>query len=236
MPSQRHVPSAPVPRRPIDPGPSAFTLLELLVVTAILGILATLLLASATRPVALARGVACRQHLRQWGLATRSYADDHDDHLPPEGFPNPGDRHTNVGWYVQLPLHIGLPRYHDQPWRTNPAARIPFSPWLCPANRRRSNGNNLFHYCLNQHVDGTQNEEHPTRMGDIPSPSLTPWLFDTKNLPAVGSWNFPHTNLHSGGAHFLCLDGHAELVPAPVYWDFERNRPRTNSGRLRWIP
>jgi prepilin-type N-terminal cleavage/methylation domain-containing protein len=85
---------------------SGFTLLELLVVTAILAILASLLLAAAGRPAALARDAICRHHLRQWGLATRTYADDHDDHLPPEGFPNPGDRHTNRGWYIQLPSWI----------------------------------------------------------------------------------------------------------------------------------
>lgn len=215
---------------------SAFTLLELLVVTAILAILASLLLAAAGRPAALARDAICRHHLRQWGLATRIYADDHDDHLPPEGFPNPGDRHTNRGWYIQLPPQISLPRYHDQPWRTNPSATPGNTPWLCPSNRRRSNGNGLFHYCLNQHVDATGDDERTARLTDIPAPSSTPWLFDTKNLPAVGSWNFPHTNLHAGGAHFLCLDGHVEHLPARDYWDPLRNRGHTNSTRLVWTP
>ncbi|MGE3312179.1 MAG: DUF1559 domain-containing protein [Limisphaerales bacterium] len=228
---------SPTPRQqPLPRNPPGFTLIELLVVILVLGVLASLLLAAASRPLALARAVACRNHLRTWGLATQLYADDHDDRLPPEGFPNPTERHTNQGWYVQLPRQIQLPRYHDNPWRTNPAASTGNTPWLCPANNRRSNGNNLFHYCLNQHVDGTSAGDSPVTRNAIPEPSLTPWLFDSKNLPAVGSWNFTHTNLHSGGAHFLFLDGHVNGYSSRTYWDPDRNRPRTNPSPFRWIP
>ncbi|MBL9126935.1 MAG: prepilin-type N-terminal cleavage/methylation domain-containing protein [Verrucomicrobiales bacterium] len=220
-------------RRPARRG---FTLIELLSVVLVIAVLASLLLAAGSRPLAAARGIVCRHHLRQWGIATQSYAHEHEDRLPPEGFPNPGERHTNQGWYIQLPPEIGAPRYHDQPWRTNPAVSLDRSLWLCPANRRRSNGNNLFHYCLNQHVDGTRADEYPARLGEIPHPSLTVWLFDTKNLPGVGSWNLAHTNLHARGAHFLCLDGHVEHVPSEDYWDFVAGRARTNGTRLRWIP
>ncbi len=214
----------------------AFTLVELLVVVAILAVLASMLLSAAGRPIALARGVACRHHLREWGLATQLYAGDHDDKLPPEGVPNPSERHTNNGWYIQLPRQIQAPRYHDQAWRSNPASPTGNTPWLCPVNRRRSNGNNLFHYCLNQNVDGTSDAEEPTRISNVPHPSVTVWLFDSKNLPAVGSWNFPHTNLHSGGAHFLFLDGHVSRFASREYWDFATSRARTNHPQIRWIP
>jgi prepilin-type processing-associated H-X9-DG protein/prepilin-type N-terminal cleavage/methylation domain-containing protein len=227
-----HRPSGPCP----GPAARAFTLVELLTVILIVALLATLILATASRPIALARALVCRQHLRDWGLATRLYADDHDDLLPPEGFPNPTERHTNQGWYIQLPRQIQAPRYHDQPWRTNPAAALGNSPWLCPVNRRRSNGNNLFHYCLNQNIDGTSASEASVRLASIPEPTHLVWLFDSKNLPGVGSSNFTHTNLHSGGAHFLFLDGHVAGYPAPAYWDFSRNRPWTNHPHFRWAP
>jgi len=224
--------SRPVRRRHA----SAFTLLEVLVVVAILTILATLLLASASRPFALAKAVACRHHLREWGLATHLYANDHDDTLPPEGFPNPTERHTNSGWYIQLPRQVQLPAYHNQTWRTNPDASFASSPWLCPSNPRKSNGRNLFHYCLNQNVDGLEDSGLPTRLTSLAEPSAIIWLFDSKNLPAVGSWNFPHTNLHSGGAHFLFLDGHTRRFPSRDYWDFTRDRALTHRPDLRWIP
>jgi len=233
------MPVTPGPRpgaRCLNPASRAFTVIELLTVLLILAVLATLILAAAGRPVSLARALVCRHHLREWGLATRLYADDHDDRLPPEGFPNPTDLHTNQGWYIQLPRQIQAPRYHDQPWRTNSTASIAGSLWLCPSNRRRSNGNNLFHYCLNQNVDGTSAAERSVRLAGIPDPTRLVWLFDSKNLPGVGSSNFTHTNLHSGGAHFLFLDGHVARFPGTAYWNFDRNRAHTNHPYFRWVP
>ncbi len=202
----------------------------------ILGLLAVAMLAGLARAKGLVHGVECRNHLRQWGMATQLYADDHEDRLPPEGVPNPTDRHTNAGWYVQLPAEVGWRRYVDEPWRTNALIEPGRTWWLCPANRRRSNGRNLFHYCLNQHVDGTSEADEPTRMGSLMNPTTLVWLFDSKNLPAVGYYGFVHTNLHRGGAQILFLDGHAGWFSNRDYWDFEVQRGRTNHPAIRWFP
>ncbi len=220
---------------PIAP-PGGFTLLELLVVIGAVGMLAGLLLPALRSAGARAASVVCRHHLRQWGLGTHLYLAAHDDFLPPEGFPNPTDRQTNRGWYIQLPREMALPRYHDLPWRTNAAAPTGPTPWLCPSNRRRSNGRNLFHYCLNQHVDGTSNDEVSVRLVNIPDPAGIVWLFDTKNLPAVGGWSFVHTNIHSGGAQFLFLDGHVTWFRNTAYWEFNTGRGRTNNPEIAWFP
>ena len=63
-------------------------MIELLVVVAIIGILAALILPVTSRATSLAKGLTCLNNLRQWGLATQIYADDHDDFLPPDGAPN----------------------------------------------------------------------------------------------------------------------------------------------------
>jgi prepilin-type processing-associated H-X9-DG protein len=161
---------------------------------------------------------------------------DHDDFLPPDGAPNPGGRDTNSGWYIQLPETLNLPRYHDQPWRTDATADPGRSVWICPANKRRSNGRNLFHYCLNQYVNGTGANSRPVRLSRLKQPSQIVWLFDSKNLPAVGSENFVHTNLHSRGAQFVFLDNHAERFRNTAYWDFAAGKGRTNHPSLVWIP
>jgi prepilin-type processing-associated H-X9-DG protein len=121
-------------------------------------------------------------------------------------------------------------------WRTNPAAPPDRSIWLCPANKRRSNGRNLFHYCLNEHINGTGAEARPVRLGALKQPSVLVWLFDTKNLPAVGAWSFVPTNLHNAGAQFLFLDGHVARIRCTAYWDFERDRARTDHPSLGWWP
>lgn len=215
---------------------SGFTLLELLSVVAVIALLAALLLPALGGAKGRAQAMACLNNLRQWGLATHLYALGHEDFLPPEGAPNPTEATTNYGWYIQLPRELGLPRYHEQPWRTNAAIEPGRSVWICPANRRRSNGRNLFHYCLNEHVNGTGADNRAVRLASLPEPARTVWLFDSKNLPAVGYWNYVPTNLHQGGAQFVFLDGHARRLPWRAYWDTAAAQARRESPDLRWIP
>lgn len=71
---------------------SAFSLLEVLVVMAIIGLLAALLLPSLGRARVRAFDAQCSSHLRQLGLAARLYWDDHQDRFFPysAGFINGG--------------------------------------------------------------------------------------------------------------------------------------------------
>jgi prepilin-type processing-associated H-X9-DG protein len=131
---------------------------------------------------------------------------------------------------------MGLPAYHQMPWRTNADIDPGRSVWICPANPRRSNGNNLFHYCLNEHINGTGISNRPVKITSIHHPALTVWLFDNGGLAGVAQQNNVHTNLHNRGAQFTFLDGHAARFRNRDYWDFAIGKGITNNPALMWIP
>ncbi|MGA9875145.1 MAG: H-X9-DG-CTERM domain-containing protein, partial [Solirubrobacteraceae bacterium] len=183
--------------------------------------------------------VSCLNNLKQWGVATQIYVMDNGDFLPREGSANPPNvpttsAHSN-NWYCLLPLAIGLPWYYANEWRTNAEADLGHTLWSCPSNSRRSNGNNLFHYCLNDGFDGIGVSDHADiRLTAIPgSPARVVWLFDSKNLPAWGPQTYVHTNLHNGGANIVFLDGHARRFQASAYRDATGNVV-TNNPELVW--
>jgi len=224
----------------------AFTLFELLVTIGIIAILAAMLLPALSRAKDAAKAISCRSNLKQWGLAMHIYVTDNNDVLPPEGTGTPTDANLDdpayQAWYVQLPALLKLPRYADMPWRTNISADIGNSIWICPANPRRANfstsGNshNLFHYCLNENINGTGNNNNSQmKLTAVPNASRVVWVFDSKNEPALGSVNFVHTNLHNLGAQFVFLDGHVQRFNLPAYRDVF-GFVITNNPELVWYP
>jgi prepilin-type N-terminal cleavage/methylation domain-containing protein/prepilin-type processing-associated H-X9-DG protein len=212
-----------------------FTLIELLVVTAIIGILAGMLFPALTRAKAKAQSVSCLSNLKQWGLATFLFTTDNEDFLPKDGTPN--GTSTVDGWYNDLPRALGIPTYHEVPWRTNSAGRAEGSIWVCPSskNKQPTDAGNLFFYCLNRHVNRTGSGNR-IRLSAIPQPAETVWLFDNGKEAGVAQQNNVHTNLHAQGAQFLFLDGHARRFRNREYWDFDLDKGRTNNVSLVWVP
>jgi prepilin-type N-terminal cleavage/methylation domain-containing protein/prepilin-type processing-associated H-X9-DG protein len=66
----------------VRPRVASFTLVELLVVIAVISILAALLLPALKNAREMAKTAICINNLRQLHLAARMYADDHEDRLP----------------------------------------------------------------------------------------------------------------------------------------------------------
>ena len=71
----------PQARTRSSPNP-AFTLVEMLVIIAVIGVLAALLLPTLGRAKESARATACLSNLRQVGIALQLYVQDHENRLP----------------------------------------------------------------------------------------------------------------------------------------------------------
>jgi prepilin-type N-terminal cleavage/methylation domain-containing protein/prepilin-type processing-associated H-X9-DG protein len=211
----------------------AFTLIELLVVIAIIAILAGFLLPALARAKHKAQTVFCLNNLKQWGAATQMYVVENDDYLPMDGSHTGDSEH---GWYMELPRLLKIPTYHEVPWRTNPNIDPGRSIWICPANSRRSNGINLFHYCLNENVNGLGESNRPVKLCSIRQPARVVWLFDNGKVAGEAQQNNVHTNLHNRGANISFLDAHAARFKNTEYWDFKTDKGRLDNPSLIWNP
>ncbi|MGD0060622.1 MAG: prepilin-type N-terminal cleavage/methylation domain-containing protein [Verrucomicrobiia bacterium] len=126
--------------RRVPPESPAFTLVELLVVIAVIAILAGLLLPALSKARAVAMEAKCAANLRSWGQAFYLYAVDYNSYLPhtddegrndPPFTYNPKYPQRECCYVDVLPPYMGLP-----PWRSYPAGQKPTGGiWQCPSAR-----------------------------------------------------------------------------------------------------
>lgn len=126
-----------------------FTLVELLVVMAIISILAAMLLPALSRARAQARSVACRSNLKQIGYSLGMYGVDYDELLPTSNNVAFVFDITN-GWQTWEPTYVGdsvyahpmqVLAYHGYAqvgWHGN-NDRITESVFTCPSDRAAAN-------------------------------------------------------------------------------------------------
>jgi prepilin-type N-terminal cleavage/methylation domain-containing protein/prepilin-type processing-associated H-X9-DG protein len=125
------------------PPSTAFTLVELLVVIAVIAILAALLLPALTNAKASAHRTECLTRQRQWALGFLEYADDNDGWLPREGYHNDGNVWANNWAQVQDPASQDV-------WYNSVARQIsvrPASSYALPATRPPFYERNSFFHC-----------------------------------------------------------------------------------------
>lgn len=132
--------------------PRAFTLVELLVVMAIVGILAGLLLPAVQSARASARSTQCKNHLHQISLATELFHDSYKAYPPARYQPRPGEpAETSCGgsettWLVRIMPFLEQSAVeqrwdYSQPYADHhqTAREGTLSVYTCPARRSLSN-------------------------------------------------------------------------------------------------
>ncbi len=194
-------------------GRAAFTLVELLVVMAIIAVLAALLWPGLARAKDRARTTQCLSNLRQWNLALSLYLPENEDCIPRRGqgvqplfiIDRPED------WFNALPPVVGLPGY--QSLATNsvipqPAERAIF---VCP-NARPTGAANFLSYAMNIYLSPWI-RPLPHRLAEIPRPDALVFLADgpggySSTAPSVKPYSVPAR--HGNRANVAFLDGHAQ--------------------------
>ena len=115
---------------------AAFTLIELLVVIAIIAVLASLLVPAVHNALVRGKMTLCTSNLKQIGVGTFLYANEHEGMIPPMGWSYPSGYvmvHPHSGEYVNIGL-IGAGGYFEL------QSEIPHCPLSTMEGNRNSRG------------------------------------------------------------------------------------------------
>lgn len=178
----------------------AFTLLELLIVIAIVGVLAALLVGVCLRAKAKAHQTSCRSNLRQLAFAMRMYLDDNSGRFP-----------TTPGWTKNLLPHV-----------TGQIMQCPSDP-RPPGNSTNARSPSSFDAAVSDYwLNSTLMRRVTNRgqyfvVGQNESAVFTPtdtFLFGdaagARKLDSVGQAEWPV--IHSGGANYCFVDSHVKWL------------------------
>jgi len=201
-----------------------FTIIELLVVVAILMILMAVTLPSLAQAKRQGRRVSCLNNTRQLGLATTLYADDHDGRLPARTDNSPDG---SEAMYATAPFYSNGASEDHRNWLApylcsawpSPILYCPSSPvtaddwWPIsfPVSKYWRGRYHFASHSLSSHY-GTwmASWAPPTRITDEPTIPL--WT-DITRLHHLTMWG--HTNHHDGTRH---VGGNAVRIDGSAGW------------------
>ena len=206
--------SGPISVRPYA---AAFSLLELLVVVAIIAILAGLLLPAISRSKAKAYDLVCVNNLKQLGVAARMYADENGQRLP------------SAEILPSLPIDPAspLPRIRDvlsavlgmgASTNTNNA-----SIFRCPRDRFDFYAKEGSSYEWNAGLNGRRIDEsqsanltlvHHTKGGAVQSTNFV-LTFTPETTPLLLDYEDFHERTSKSGKNVVYMDGHVAALGVP---------------------
>jgi prepilin-type N-terminal cleavage/methylation domain-containing protein/prepilin-type processing-associated H-X9-DG protein len=207
----------------------AFTLVELLVAMAVIGVLAVLATGIYAATQKRAAAVQCLNQLRSLGTAFQLYAQENDGEFPRSS-------HSSFAYRVYpweraicpyLGVSTGVPSVEE--W-----TRLSARHFSCPAHEKREETN--MSYGLNAYYElAPDADDYPgspqtwRRLLQVPNPSRTVVLAELRDTSVdhvmAHFWTGSGSNQevaqdrHGGESNYLFADGHAELLPLVETFD-----------------
>jgi prepilin-type N-terminal cleavage/methylation domain-containing protein/prepilin-type processing-associated H-X9-DG protein len=201
-----------------DRAPRAFTLIELLIVIAVIALLIGLLLPALAAARESGRAVKCASNLRQWGVAVNAYAAESKGFLPRRGQGvNPLVNYQRESdWFNALPPHLGEQRYMDL--FANGLIARPGSQtvWMCPSATEVQSDHYLA-YAMNMRLS-VWDQPDPDKLDSVGSAFSQVFMSEGSGvycsvLPAAQ----PYSPLarHRGSVNIVFLDTHTSGFTGP---------------------
>jgi prepilin-type processing-associated H-X9-DG protein/prepilin-type N-terminal cleavage/methylation domain-containing protein len=205
---------------------AAFTLIEILVVVALIAVLAALAWPAMNSFLDKGRTATCTGNLKQLGAIISLYTAENNGSLPKATWPAGGGSWT---WYAYSRPGGGSPLaymagYYEGGSMTKEAYETPGARHIfnCPCNKAKSKPFGYIGYVANRNLMSVGNNQ-PVRMIKVAKPSEVILLVDNNSdgpSPETHLWDFDWWNWekrigfhrHSGKANALFLDGSVRLI------------------------
>jgi prepilin-type N-terminal cleavage/methylation domain-containing protein/prepilin-type processing-associated H-X9-DG protein len=176
-----------------------FTLIEVLIVIAIIGILAVLLISSLKSLLLMGKGAQCMANLRQTGVLVQTYRADHGGKLPSSGL-------GNIGSFWEV---LETEGYVSEELR-------------CPLANQEDLKHWGFRYAINNNIQ----QYYPTLLWNQSKAPLSRVVLLAEDfffwfnsysafentMYGLGGGGFTNKQSHNGGLNFMFADSHIELV------------------------
>jgi prepilin-type processing-associated H-X9-DG protein len=234
------------------PGTNAFTLMELLVIMAIIAILMGLLVPGVHVLRENGRAADCSNNLRQWGLAMSTYLDDKRGIFPSDGTDGGGGPPSAAkpdAWYNVLPPYLGVKTMKELAQSGDVVTPgYGKSPFICPNSRSASSDSSrsfYSSYAMNYWINAEKDDKSfssPLRLTQIKNPGVFVIISESPDgkmasvHPSVMMSDDGLTGFrHRGSANALFADGRVAKIPYKTGWRSGMGLS-DNAGHFQWNP